>query len=64
MAFTSEQLTTLETAIAAGTLSIKLNGREITYQSLDQMLRLRDIMAADVAKTAGGSKSGSIQMWR
>lgn len=48
MAFTTDQLNALETAIAQGATSVRLNGREIRYHSLGDMIRLRDTMRAEL----------------
>jgi len=48
MAFTSDQLTALETAIAQGALSVQYNDRRVTYHSLDEMLRLRNQMRSEL----------------
>ena len=44
MSFSEEQLTALEGAISQGTLTVEFNGKRVTYRSLDEMLRLRDII--------------------
>ncbi len=48
MAFTSDQLTALETAIAQGALSVRLADRSITYHSYAEMIRLRDSMRSEL----------------
>ena len=50
MAFTSEDLSTIETAIATGALRVKFaDGREVTYQTGADLLRARDLIQSDVA---------------
>lgn len=44
MSFTQEQLTILEEAIAQGVLQVKYQDKEVRYQSLNDMLVLRDLM--------------------
>lgn len=44
MSFTHEQLATLEEAIAQGATSVKYQDKEVHYQSLNDMLMLRDLM--------------------
>jgi hypothetical protein len=44
MAFTQEQLDSLEQAIADGTLTVKYQDKLITYRSLEEMIRIRDLM--------------------
>lgn len=38
------QLTALEDAIASGALRVKYSDKEITYRSIDEMLRVRDFL--------------------
>jgi hypothetical protein len=42
--FTSEQLQKLEEAIAQGALRVKYSDKEVQYRSLDEMMRIRDMM--------------------
>ena len=46
--FTTAQLEALEAAIAQGALKVKYQDREVTYQSLSDMLRLRDVMRGEL----------------
>jgi hypothetical protein len=48
MAFSQAQLTALETAIAQGALTVRMGERMITYQSMSDMLKLRDTMRAEL----------------
>lgn len=48
MAFTTDQLTALETAIASGQLSVRFNNKEIRYQSTNEMILLRDRMRSEL----------------
>jgi hypothetical protein len=50
MAFTQEQLTILEEAIATGSKRVKYADKEVEYQSLDDMLRLRDLMQGELGQ--------------
>lgn len=56
MAFSQSQLTALETAIASGTRTVSYDGTSVTYHSLDEMMRLRATMQADVDATNGTPK--------
>jgi hypothetical protein len=49
MAFTSAQLSALETAAATGQLSVQIGDRRIQYQSLADLLQAIDIARRDVA---------------
>jgi hypothetical protein len=45
MAFTQQQLDTLDAAIAQGALTVKYGDKEVTYRSLNDMIRTRNMMA-------------------
>lgn len=57
MAFTQTQLDALETAIAAGTLELTTGDKKVRYHSLDEMIRLRDIIRNQLAADAQTQKS-------
>jgi hypothetical protein len=42
--FTAEDLAALESAIAKGVKTVKYTDKEITYRSLDEMLKIRDMI--------------------
>ena len=48
MAFTHDQLVRLERAIASGALEVRYADRTVRYQSTNEMLKLRDVMLAEV----------------
>lgn len=48
MAYTAEQLTALENAIATGALEVKYADKSVTYRSLSEMLSLRDAMKQEL----------------
>ena len=50
--FTSEQLAKLEQAIALGARSLEHNGKRTEFQSLTQMLALRDRMRNEIQAEA------------
>lgn len=52
MAYSQAQLENLENAIAAGALSVRFNDRSITYNTTDEMIRLRNIMRAELGIAA------------
>jgi hypothetical protein len=52
MAFTQTQLDALDTAIAGGTLTVEYDGKRITYRSLSEMLKLRDMMRSELGVTS------------
>lgn len=57
MAWTQEQLDALEEAMASGTLTVKYSSpggnKEVTYRSLDEMMKVRDLMRASLGITDG-----------
>lgn len=48
MAYTQDQLTAIESAIASGTLTVRMADRLVTYQSLADLIRLRDLMRGEL----------------
>jgi hypothetical protein len=48
MAFTSEQITAIEKAIASGVLTVKTGDDLVTYQSVAEMLKVLQIMKSEV----------------
>lgn len=51
MAFTQQQLTDLDAAIAEGVLVVVSNGRRVEYRSLDEMIKLRNLMSSDLSSS-------------
>lgn len=54
MAWTLTDLQALEKAIASGTLSVKYADRQVNYRSLDEMLKIRDMIAKELGQKATG----------
>lgn len=48
MAFSASDISALETAIKSGQLKVRYADREVTYQSLEQMMALRNTMQREV----------------
>lgn len=48
MAFTLDQLATLEAAIASGTKKVKYADKEVEYNSIQDMLTLRDLIRKEL----------------
>lgn len=46
MALTKDDLDTLDEAIASGELTVRVEGREITYRSIDDLLKARRHVAS------------------
>lgn len=57
MAFTQTDLDNINTAIATGELSVEVNGRKVVYRSVDDLLKARAVMQADLAATVTASSS-------
>lgn len=53
MAFTAADLSAIETAIATGALRVRYaDGREVTYQSVEDLIRVRGLIQSDIAASA------------
>lgn len=48
MAFTLSQLEAVEAAIGSGTLTVRMGDRLVTYQSLSDLIKLRDLMRGEL----------------
>lgn len=48
MPFSLPQLQALDDAIATGTLQVSYGNKIVMYKSLDEMLRVRNLMAAEL----------------
>lgn len=55
--WTQAQLTALETAIASGARSIAYEGKTITYGSLDEMMRIRNMIMISLGLIAPPSST-------
>lgn len=58
MAFTQSDLDAVNAAVASGELKIEVAGRMVMYRSIDELIKARDIISADLAATATASTSG------
>ncbi|GAB3464083.1 phage head-tail joining protein [Azotobacter salinestris] len=62
MAYTLEQYTALQAAIAEGALTVRYQDKSVTYRSLDEMMRILKSMASELglnASNAGGRRYSS-----
>lgn len=50
MTWTTDDLTAIETAIKSGTLRVKYADREVMYRSLDELVRIRDMIKDDLGQ--------------
>lgn len=57
MAFSQAQLDALETAIASGTLEVTTGDKKVRYHSLDEMIRLRDLIRNQIAADSNTQSS-------
>jgi len=48
MSWTQKHLDALEQAIAEGARVVRYNNKEVTYRTLDEMIRIRDMMRRDL----------------
>lgn len=53
MAWTSTDLQELEKAIASGTLSVKYSDKTVQYRSLEEMLKIRDLIRKELGLVRG-----------
>jgi len=53
MAWTQSQLDALDVAISKGTRTVSYGDKTVTYHTLDEMLKLRAQMMAEIAAAAG-----------
>jgi hypothetical protein len=60
MAYTITQLATIEEAIASGTLRVEIDGRVVVYQSLADLIKLRDIMKAELGVSTPSTARGRV----
>lgn len=54
--FTSLDLDALETALAKGVKTVKYTDKEITYRSVDEMLKIRDLIKNCIDDTTRGTR--------
>lgn len=57
-AFTQENLTALENAIVEGVKKVKYSDKEVEYRSLDEMMRLRNLMKKELCQNTSKTKKG------
>jgi thiamine monophosphate synthase len=58
MAWTESDLDALEAAIKQGVREVQYRDRRVTYHSLDEMLKLRQLMRDEVT---GGTELGNVR---
>lgn len=55
MAYTSADLDALDNAIKGGELEVEMDGRRIKYQSVSQLIRLRNQIIQNMSSTTTSS---------
>lgn len=58
MAFTTTDLDAVNAAIASGELTVKHNGREVTYRSITELLKAKETIEQDIAAAQNGGRTG------
>ncbi len=53
MAYTKDDLDLIDEAIASGELTVKINGREVIYRSIDDLLKARRHISRMIARQNG-----------
>jgi hypothetical protein len=48
MAFTTTQLSAIEEAIASGELTVKYDGKEVTYRNMKDLISARDLIRGEL----------------
>jgi len=56
MAWSQDDLDAIEETIKTGTLEVKYKDRSVKYQSLSDLLRIRDLIRAEIGITSGRNK--------
>lgn len=57
MAFTQTDLDAVNAAVASGELKIEVAGRMVMYRSIDELIKARDLIQAELAATATAGTS-------
>ncbi|MCK6435981.1 phage head-tail joining protein [Rivihabitans pingtungensis] len=64
MAFTLKQLDAVEQALARGERVVRYGDRTVEYRSVDELIRLRDAIRADLAQAVGAvSRSRQLRVF-
>ena len=60
MAYTQQQIDILKAAIAEGALTVRYSDKQVTYRSLDEMLRILSLMEQEVGSSNIEAASGIV----
>lgn len=61
MAFSQTDLDAVNAAIASGELTVRHNGREVTYRSIDDLQKAKRTIEAELATQSGLRVGGSFR---
>lgn len=53
--FTADDLSAINAAIKSGELSVRIGDQQVTYRSLDEMLKVRSLIRQDLGLSANSS---------
>ena len=56
MAFSTADLTSIETAIATGELTVEIEGKRVTYRSIDDLRKARNLIMAELQASGATAK--------
>lgn len=54
MAYTTTDLSNIESALAEGVLTVSVAGRTVTYRSLSEMMQIREIIRTELGQVDNG----------
>lgn len=57
MSWTTSDLEAIDSAIKSGRLRVRYGDRDVTYRSLDEMLRIRDLINHELGLVADGGRT-------
>lgn len=55
--FTQEQLDALTEAISQGAVKVKYSDKEVEYRSLEEMMKIRDMMKQELGQVKGSGRT-------
>lgn len=59
MAFTQTDLDNINTAIATGEQSVEVNGRKVVFRSVDDLVKARALVSAELANASAVTASSA-----
>lgn len=58
MAFTKDDLDNIKAAIASGELSVMVDGRQITYRSISDLIKAKQVIEAELSPRRSSAFAG------